>query len=535
MQHLSTDVLVVGGGLGGVAAARAAARAGRQVVLTEETWWIGGQLTSQAVPLDEHPWIEQFGCTQSYRELRDGIREHYRRWYPLTARARRAAVLNPGSGRVGKICAEPRAALAVLQSMLAPYLAAGILDLRLETRPVAAETDRDRVTAVVVDDARSGETVIIEASYVLDATETGELLPLAGAEYVTGAESQEETGEPHAAAEPQPLNMQAVTHCMALDHRAGEDHTIDRPDTYARWQREAPAGWPGPLLAWEAPDPKTGQARRHHLDLNPDRRPVVADLRAEGGARDLWAFRRIIDRHNFLDGFFPSDVTIANWPMLDFVGGPLYDVAPSQAARHRCDAVDLSRSFLYWLQTAAPRPDGGHGYPGLRLRPDVVGTPEGFAKHPYIRESRRIHARTTVVEQDVSAEVRGPRGAVAYKDSVGVGCYRIDLHPSTGGDPYIDVAAWPFQIPLGALLPVRLSNLLPAAKNIGTTHITNGCYRLHPVEWNVGEVAGLVGAHCLDEGVTPAMLHDDAAALEAFQRRLREDGVELQWPEVGPY
>ncbi len=46
----------------------------RQVILTEETDWVGGQLTQQAVPPDEHPWIESFGATRSYRHLRDGIR-----------------------------------------------------------------------------------------------------------------------------------------------------------------------------------------------------------------------------------------------------------------------------------------------------------------------------------------------------------------------------------------------------------------------------------------------------------------------------
>ena len=56
-------MLVVGGGLGGVAAALAAAERGARVLLSEETDWLGGQLTSQAVPPDEHPWIEGFGCT----------------------------------------------------------------------------------------------------------------------------------------------------------------------------------------------------------------------------------------------------------------------------------------------------------------------------------------------------------------------------------------------------------------------------------------------------------------------------------------
>ena len=122
---------------------------------------------------------------------------------------------------------------------------------------------------------------------------------------------------------------------------------------------------------------------------------------------------------------------------------------------------------------------------------------------PYIREGRRILPVTRVVEQDLSHAVRGERGALHYRDSVGVGMYRIDLHPSTGGDNYIDVPSCPFEIPLGALLPRRMRNLLAGGKNMGTTHITNGCYRLHPVEWNVGEAAGMLAAHCLNSGATP--------------------------------
>ena len=77
--------------------------------------------------------------------------------------------------------------------------------------------------------------------------------------------------------------------------------------------------------------------------------------------------------------------------------------------------------------------------------------------------------------------------AADFPDSVGLGAYRIDLHPDTAGNNYVDLSSLPFQIPLGALLPRRMENLLPACKNLGVTHITNGCYRLHPVEWNLGE------------------------------------------------
>ena len=113
--------------------------------------------------------------------------------------------------------------------------------------------------------------------------------------------------------------------------------------------------------------------------------------------------------------------------------------------------------------------------------------------------------------------------------------YRIDLHPSTGGDNYIDVPSCPFEIPLGALLPQRVGNLLPASKNIGTTHITNGCYRLHPVEWNIGEATGLLAAHCLEQGLRPHQVQSDDTRLEAFQSRLEGQGVEIRWPEIKAY
>src|SRR5690606_6502602 len=118
---LSTDPPVVECGLGSLAASLGALRRGRRVVLTDEYEWLGGQLTGQAVPPDEHSWVEQFGVTRSYRALRDGIRQYYRDHYPLTAEARAWGDLNPGAGWVSRLCAEPRGGLAVLGSMLAPW------------------------------------------------------------------------------------------------------------------------------------------------------------------------------------------------------------------------------------------------------------------------------------------------------------------------------------------------------------------------------------------------------------------------------
>ncbi|TNC24110.1 FAD-dependent oxidoreductase [Amycolatopsis alkalitolerans] len=536
MTEIRTEVLVVGGGVGGVAAALAACRAGRHVVLTEPTDWLGGQLTSQAVPPDEHPWIEQFGATASYRRLRDGIRGYYRDHYPLTEAARATRHLNPGAGRVSKLCHEPRVALAVLESMLAPHRAAGRLTVLIGHSPVAAEVDGDLVRAVTLR-APGGETLTVQADYVLDATEGGDLLPLAGAEYVTGAESQDRHGEPRAPSVARPDNMQGITFCFAVDHREGEDHVIDRPREYGFWRNYQPEFWPGPLLGLKAPDPRTLEVSERTFVPNPgeDTTSVDADQSQDQGDRGLWLFRRIIAVANHVPGAFDSDVTLVNWPMNDYWLGNVIEVDADTAGRHLDQARQLSLSLLYWLQTEAPRPDGGTGFPGLRLRPDIVGTDDGLAKAPYIRESRRIEAVRTVTENDVSLAVRGERGATRYADSVGVGSYRIDLHPSTGGDNYIDVGSLPFQIPLGALLPVRLRNLLPAAKNIGTTHITNGCYRLHPVEWNIGEAAGALAAHCLAHRRQPHQVHGDPRLLAEFQSELLSHGVELAWPEVKGY
>jgi len=525
---------VVGGGLGGVAAALAALRRGRTVLLTEETDRLGGQLTSQGVPPDEHPWIEQFGATRSYRALRDAIRDHYRTWYPLTPAARKVVDLNPGLGRVSRLCHEPRVAAAVIDAMVGPHLAAGRLTVWLRHRPVAADVDGDRIAAVTFERV-DGERVTAAAPYVLDATEVGDLLPLAEVEHVTGFESRDETGEPHAPEHAQPDNMQAFSWVFAVDHREGEDHTIDRPAQYGFWRDYQPPFWPDKLLSLVAPDPRTLEPVRRTFVPHGATGPVVADQSLDPGDKDLWLFRRVLARELFEPGFAASDVTIVNWPMIDYLPGPLIGVSDAERDKHLDGSRQLALSMLYWLQTQAPRPDGGTGWPGLRLRPDVMGSTDGLAVAPYIRESRRIRARRTVVEQDLSLEVRGAHGAVSYPDSIGVGMYRIDLHPSTGGDNYIDVASSPFQIPLGALLPVRVRNLLAAGKNIGTTHITNGCYRLHPVEWNAGEAAGALAAHCLDNQLEPAQVHENAALLTRFQAELVADGVELAWPQVRGY
>lgn len=530
-RELACDVAVIGGGTGGVAAALGAVRNGMRVVLTEETDWIGGQLTAQAVPPDEHAWIESYGCTQSYRAYRNAVRDYYRQHFPLTAAARAKVDLNPGNGSVSRLTHEPKVSVAVLEAMLAPYVGQGHLTVIHHVAPASAETHGDRVISVSVRDSRNGDQTTITAKYFIDATETGELLPLTKTEFVTGSEAQSQTGEPHAGSIARPGNVQSFTYCFAMDYLAGQDHVIERPRDYQFWKDYIPQlspPWTGKLLSWSCPNPQT---------LHP--RELYFDPRTGASAKglNLWTYRRILDPSNFTPGVYKSAITLVNWPQNDYWLGDVLSASPEQKSGYLVQAKQLSLSWLYWIQTDAPRPDGGAGWKGLRLRKDVVDTADGLAKSPYIRESRRIQADFTILEQHVGTEARQQITkqhdvhASAFADSVGIGYYRLDLHPSTGGDNYIDISSLPFQIPMGALLPKRMENLLPGCKNLGTTHITNGCYRLHPVEWNIGEASGAIAAQAILTKQTPRGIRNSSQKLRDLQRILQQQGFELSWPQ----
>lgn len=531
-NELNADVIIIGGGMGGIAAALASCRNGLKVIMTEETDWIGGQVSQQGVPPDEHMWIETHGAPSSYREYRNRVRDYYKRNYNLTEEARKRTNLNPGNGTVSRICHEPRVAVSVFTDMLAPYMSSGKLLLLNEHKAKSAVVSGDNVQAIEVENLRTGNRVVLSGKSFVDATECGDLLPITGTEYITGTESKYDTKELHAPEKADPMNNQAFTVCFAMDYQPGVDNVQNPPSEYKFWKNYIPKmtpSWSGRLLDLSYSDPRTLNPKRLGFD------PTGKNL---DGVLNLWNYRRIIDRSNFQPGTYQGDISIVNWPQNDFFPGNLIDVPEKEFKSNIEKAKQLSHSLFYWLQTEAPREDGGIGWRGLRLRGDVMGTDDGMAKYPYIREARRIKAEFTVLEEHVGAENRllvagkeaGKRSADFY-DSVGVGYYHIDLHPSSRGNNYVDFSSLPFEIPLGALLPQRVNNLLPANKNIGTTHITNGCYRLHPVEWSIGEAVGCLIAFANKKKVPFRAVREDKNLLVDFQREIKQQGIETKWPE----
>lgn len=528
---MKCDILVVGGGLGGVSAALAAARMGANVVLTEETDVLGGQLTAQAVPPDEHPWIESFGSNASYRALRASIRDWYRKKGWLKPEVARLRNFNPGGGWVSKLCHLPQATIECLETETAQY---PNLKIFKRHKPFQTEVSGDSITSVTLRNLETGGSLAIEFQFVLDATELGDLLAISNTEYRVGQESQSEFGEPDAPSEANSQSQQAITWIAALG-AFETPQPAQKPDDYERWRSLTPSFWCGPLLSFTILHPIT--AKETLLPLY------------EGGGYELFSYRQIVNPEiQTVKAPWKNPVTIVNWPQNDYFEGPIIDCEESPqwdhpepgasgpvSAQRLKEARDLTCSLVYWLQTEAPRHDGGAGYAEVGLVPEILGTDSGLARYPYIRESRRIVSLTTLTQLDLDTRQNPLADRVPpRKDSVGVGAYRIDLHPRTSGIGYLDVSSLPFQIPIGCLVPVRVNNLLAAAKNIGVTHIANGATRLHPVEWGIGEAAGILAAYCLEKKLLPRQVCESIGNLEDYQAVLASFGVETTWPSLKP-
>jgi hypothetical protein len=226
---------------------------------------------------------------------------------------------------------------------------------------------------------------------------------------------------------------------------------------------------------------------------------------------------------------------------MDYWGKPLLGVGPALRDAALAEAREQSACFLHWMQTEAPRHDGGGGYPGLRLRGDVMGSADGFALAAYIREPRRLLARRILTESHVGTQQRAGASrphqhltsfgcGALFSDSVAIGHYPIDLHPSCAGRNSVYVPACPFRVPLGALVPRRVRNVIAAGKCLGVSHVANGCTRLHPVEWGIGEAAGVLAAMCVHENTEPHAVCDDGRLVAALRGLLEAAGAPTAWP-----
>lgn len=469
---------------------------GKKVYMCEDTDWIGGQLTSQAVPPDENQWIEEQGGTKSYRAYRDAVRATYKAMPEASDLMKSKDKFCPGNSWVSRVAHSPKLAHKLLSESVQPYIDSGLLTIDLETAAVKADVCDDTVKAVTVQH-KDGTQDVIEAAYFLDATDCGDLLPMTGTEYRIGAEARSEYNEPSAPETGNSEDHQPITWvaALALDKERTE---MRKPDNYDFWLNRQREG--RQILSWEGFG-KDGKVLFGFWDND-----------VKPGSLGLWTYRRIQYPPYYTDD--RPEITLLNWPQNDYEFGNVIDDPDREF--HLLKAREQTLCVAYWLWE--------QGY-NVRLDGTLIGTEDGLAKAPYIRESRRIVAKKTIVEQEVAAKFNPE--PVQLRDSVGVGHYAMDLHKTTRTGTTMFQHAQRFEIPLSAMIPVRMKNLIPACKNIGATHLTGGCFRLHPVEWTIGEAAGYLSAYCLDHACTPAGVLDEHLA--DYQKLLEEHGFQLHW------
>ena len=312
VPEVKCDVLIAGAGMGGVGAALAVARHNRTACLTEETDWVGGQATAGGVSaLDENKFIEISGGTRKYYEFRQGIRQQS------------GGLSNPGACYVSALCFEPRVGVAVLDRMLKDAR----VRLYLRTQVIAIDRKGDRIDSVLAWQFDNKAAVRFRAAYVLDATEMGDLLPLAKIPYVVGSEPKSETNEPHAADKSNPACVQSFTYPFAIERRDGENNRIDKPADYdAILKRQqftlhmnypVEYGWKGAV-----------DYRMYGDD------PPIPNNMSPG---PFFSWRRIRAKS--------PEIGLMNWPRQDYAAESILDRKPADLARILQDAKRTSISL----------------------------------------------------------------------------------------------------------------------------------------------------------------------------------------------
>ncbi|MCB9468813.1 MAG: FAD-dependent oxidoreductase [Candidatus Obscuribacterales bacterium] len=515
-RTIKCDVLVAGGGMGGVAAAHALTRTlngetGRRrrprVCLLEETNWLGGQMTSQAVSaFDENALVETSGASRHYLKLRELIRDYYLDRYSVKEECK-GPRFNPGNCWVSRLSFEPKIGLHAIDSMLEQAIRDDKLEIFHRTKVVKVDSQllkngKHKIKSLLAANLESGETIEFRPRIVIDATELGDLLPLAQVSYRLGEEGKDATGEPHAAPEPQSEWVQDFIFPFVVEFCPDQNHTIEKPTDYEKLRDQGQFT----LLGYKM---------------------FETTMKGDRELLPFWTYRRLIDSATFQDLAYQNDIAMINWEANDVSDRNFIDKDPQTMVRYLAEAKQISLGFLYWLQTEAPRDDGGKGYPELKLREDILQSADGLSKYPYIRESRRIIPERLVVENDIGVSFNSGARARFCKDSVGIGHYPIDIHgPQEKGAAQ---ETRPFQIPMGALLPKDAENLLPACKNLGVSHLANGAYRLHPVEWAIGTASGIIAREAVMEGSQPHKYFQDKDRLLSLQKLLVHEGEPIYW------
>ena len=209
--------------------------------------------------------------------LRDGIRDVYRRRYPLTDAARAGRDLNPGAGWVSKLCHEPRVAVGGARGDARPVpRRPGGCACWSACAPIAAAADGDRVTSVTLRTRVTGGRRTCWSQAALRDRRDRDGRPAAADRHrvrhrlrVAGRHRRAQ----RAGSTPSPTTSRRFSVCFALEHAERRPH--DRPARALRLLADyAPAAWQRHRCCRGlAPNPRTlADATQRTLRPQPGRR-----------------------------------------------------------------------------------------------------------------------------------------------------------------------------------------------------------------------------------------------------------------------
>ncbi|MEG3990765.1 FAD-dependent oxidoreductase [Microcoleus sp. S28C3] len=455
---LKADVLVVGGGTGGTAAAVQAARRGAKTILVSEFPWLGGMLTSAGVSAPDGNELAAFqtGLWGAF------LRELQQR--------------QPGGldwGWVSFFTYDPRTGAEIFADWVKC-----LPNLHWISGQTAQDVlhEGDRISGVQFAD------FTVSAKITLDATELGDLLALAEVRHRWGWEFQGEWGEPSA-----PAASNALT----------ERYSVQAP-TWVAIMQDFGLG----AVAPEIPAPP--------LD-NPDR--FI-------GAWDGYTPKQFLNYGRLPGGLLMINWPIRGNDYGEGVDRLIKSEASRQEFLQ--ESLWHSQSFARFIQTQlGPRYGLAENIFPISTIENQQNSSllPSFALHPYYRESRRLRGISTVREQDILPVVGGrvaklPINSEGICEAVAIGNYANDHHYTSGDIPLQPKSIrwggrWtgtPFTIPYSALIPASTDGLLVCEKNISVSHIANGATRLQPTVMNIGQAAGMAAALCAESGCQPRQL-----------------------------
>jgi hypothetical protein len=568
------EVVVVGGSLGGVAAASQSMKSGVRTCLIEVTPWFGGQISSQGVSaIDESDTMLRLNnFSSSWNAFKKLIQQQPIKLPAWSKQKEKLTANDANSCWVGRLCFPPKVGEQASQFLLksaaksspASRWGTGIAFKGAQFDPTGKlitavyavrriPRDRNYVPRGRLSedlntwyswsstDVYEKEPIRLEAPpgkrlIVIDATDTGELVAWGRIPHRVGSESFTTTGEVNGSLKDNPECTQAFTFTFVLAIKN------DGGTSRAKLSQHKPIF--------------SRKEHRDHFDL-------IGFPMFDG--RSLFKYRRIVSAKGnprFTGSPSVGDMTVVNWfhgnnwnlmnPPLIMSEGRLIQTGQYQNWMGGMSATALKhgedRAFLFseWLMEVQKQTNSKFPLAHLSGKDSPMGTLSGLSMMPYFREGRRIIGRKAygqtnfmIREQDIRKDMSGGRNF--QPTAIGVTHYDVDIQgcmyrnwhqpweAQSAGTKQDKVK--PVVIPLESLIPQGVDNLLIGGKAIAVTHIVNGVTRIHQGEWSVGEAAGATAGWILKQNqpnLTPAAIVP-SKLMPKLHQHLRKQGLRFHW------